>query len=503
MKRSVLYCLPIILVIAFSLQARAADDIQKSEYTYIEDEAEMMPLTLDDVLKIAVINNFDIQIARYDRAISDADIDDALSIYDTVMEMTAEYTHSELEKTSTLVGRVSEDYETNVNLSKRFRYGTDVDVDYNFSRHRTDSAFAQINPSEQSYVQFTFTQPLLKNIFGINDRGDVRITKIDVDNYRSETLDTIEEELADVEKAYWELLLKIYLIEIRGKMYKRAEDFLKITTDKEEIGSAELTDLYAAKANKKLRGSELIVEKANLKAAQNTLKLLVNNKEAAASVDISPAEEIVISDDDVRLVPSLKTAFENRRDYKRARREIESKDIDLLMKKNEMWPQLDLEGSFRMNGIKRSFWGSVEDMTEETNTEYYAGVTFSIPLERREERSALTKAQNEKAKALLDLKKTEKTILSEIDSDVRKVNAYRQKAKEYSGIAELQKLKLEEEEKKYRYGRSDSDRIIRFQEDYLNAEIARVAAILDYQEALIGLYLYQNTYLEERDLTAQ
>ena len=269
------------------------------------------------------------------------------------------------------------------------------------------------------------------------------------------------------------------------------------------MGSAELTDLYAAKANKKLRQSELLVEESNLNTAQNKLKLLINNKEAASSVHILPVDTIDISPKDVLLVPNLKTAFDNRRDYKRARDDIEAKDIELMMKKNEQWPQLDLEGSFKMNGIRRSLLGSIQDTLDETNTEYYAGLTFSFPLEGREAKSAYEKAKGEKAKSLVSLKKIEKTIVSEIDNKVRTVNAYRQRANEFFEVAELQKQKLQEEEKKYRYGRSDSDRIIRFQEDYLNSEIAKGQAILDYMEALVELYLSQNTYLAKRGLTVE
>lgn len=492
MKRVILPSSFFILVFSFCIVAWAG-----------ENTVQILRLTLDDALKIAIINNFDIQLAKYDRAISEADIDDVLSIYDTVLKLEAEYTHDELERTSVLTGRVSEDYEVGLNLSKKLITGTDVEIDYNFLRHRTDSSYVAINPSEESYVKFTFTQPLLKNILGINDWGDVKITKINVDNFRSETLDKIERALSEVEAAYWELLFKEQLVLIREDMQKKAEEFYDIVKAKEELGSAELTDLYAAKANKKLRESELLVEKANLKAAQNRLKLLMNNKEAASSVYISPVDTVDISNNDIQLIPTLKSAFENRRNYKRAMDDIKAKNIKLAMKKNERWPQLDLEGSFKMNGVRRSLAGSIEDTLNEANTEYFAGATFSFPLEGREAKSAYKKAQNEKAKALVNLKKIEKTIVSEIDNKVKIVNAYRERANEFTEVAELQKYKLQEEEKKYRYGRSDSDRIIRFQEDYLNSEIASSQAMLDYVEALIDLYLAENVYLEERNLTLQ
>ncbi|MEA3305993.1 MAG: hypothetical protein U9R52_04180, partial [Candidatus Omnitrophota bacterium] len=65
-----------------------------------EGAPKVLRLRLKDVLDIAIINNFDIRLAKYDRAIKDTDIGDALSIYDTVLELEAEYTHDALEKSS-------------------------------------------------------------------------------------------------------------------------------------------------------------------------------------------------------------------------------------------------------------------------------------------------------------------------------------------------------------------------------------------------------------------
>ena len=111
--------------------------------------------------------------------------------------------------------------------------------------------------------------------------------------------------------------------------------------------------------------------------------------------------------------------------------------------------------------------------------------------------------KNEKAKALLSLKKVEKTIVTEVDDSVRKVNLDKNKAEQRIKIEELQRLKLVEEEKKYKYGRSDSDRIIRFQEDLLHAEILALKAVRDYMRSLVDLYLTEDTYLERRNLTVK
>jgi outer membrane protein TolC len=130
-------------------------------------------------------------------------------------------------------------------------------------------------------------------------------------------------------------------------------------------------------------------------------------------------------------------------------------------------------------------------------------VVFSFPLEAREEKSAHDKAKLEKAKALVELKKIERTILLDIESMVKKVNTHRERVEELREAAEFERFKLEEETKKYRYGRSDADRMTRFQQDYLDAELRLKLAMQEYMDALIGLYLDQNIYLVKRNLTVQ
>jgi outer membrane protein TolC len=446
MKKVILY-IYLLSALFISGDKLLAEDIASDAALQAEKEVEALYLALDDVLKIAIANNFDIQLAKYDKAIKDTDVGDALSIYDTIVKLEANYTHEELDKTSTLVGQISEDYETNLNLSKKLISGTDVDIDYNFSRTRTDSAFTQINPAEESYIKVSLTQPLLKNILGMNDWGDVRITKIEVANFASETLDEIAEDLADTELEYVGLILVGEMVSIRENAWDEAKAFNEIVATKEEVGSAELTDLYAAKANLKVRKAELLLGRSNRKTTENNLKLLMNIKDDNPGVGISPVDTIDIPDKDILLVPALKVAFDNRRDYKRAMNNIKAKDINVSMKKNERWPQLDLEGSFKMNGVKRSLLGSFQEITNETNTEYYAGVVFSFPLEAREEKSAHDKAKLEKAKALVELKKIERTILLDIESMVKKVNTHRERVEELREAAEFERFKLEEETK--------------------------------------------------------
>ncbi|MBL7069465.1 MAG: TolC family protein [Candidatus Omnitrophica bacterium] len=234
-------------------------------------------------------------------------------------------------------------------------------------------------------------------------------------------------------------------------------------------------------------------------AALNELRLLINHPKIDKY--ILPIEVLGIADNEISFIESLKVAFENRRDYERAKKTIKAKKIKFNMKRNERWPQLDFEGSLKLNGVERLYKDAAADAFTHENPEYYAKMTFSFPFEDREAKSAYNKSKYEKAKALIDFKKVEKTIVTEIDDIARKVNVYKDKAMQSIRIEELQKKKLEEEERQFRYGRSDSDRIIRFQEDLLIAKLRALDSLNAYKDFLIDLYLTQDTYLDKKGLT--
>lgn len=217
-------------------------------------------LSLNEALTLALLNNFDVQLNLYDRLIKETDIDKAMSIYDTVLTLTGDYNYNKEKTSSALFGTSSHSGSANAKLTKKLITGTDITVDFQNIRESSDSAFITLNPNYESILEMKFTQPLLKNFFGMNDWGGVRVARIDVRNYKSEVLDKIEEEIADVEKAYWDLAAALKKVEIRRDMYDMAKEFYEINKKKKGLGTSELTDLLAAEANFELRKSELEVE---------------------------------------------------------------------------------------------------------------------------------------------------------------------------------------------------------------------------------------------------
>jgi outer membrane protein TolC len=87
--------------------------------------------------------------------------------------------------------------------------------------------------------------------------------------------------------------------------------------------------------------------------------------------------------------------------------------------------------------------------------------------------------------------------LTNIVDSVRNCNILYNNTQIQKNIVSIQKNKLEEEEKRFRYGRSNTDTIIRYQDDLLNAKLLAEKAAYEYQLSLIDLALAENTLLDK------
>ena len=167
------------------------------------------------------------------------------------------------------------------------------------------------------------------------------------------------------------------------------------------------------------------------------------------------------------------------------------------VKKNARWPEIDLEASFTRNGIDNKYRKSWDDMVGKNKHEAFVGMTFRFPLENRLARSELKEAELHKAQTLLNLKRTERLILKEITNNVKDINTLKSKIGLLTHIVELEDNKLKEEMKLLGYGKSDSDTVIRFEEDLLLARLQLAYALFDYRVSTANLERTKNTLLDE------
>ena len=460
-----------------------------------DSRAGVYKLSLDQAMELALENNFDIQLAKYDALIAKTHTGMAESIYDTMINAEIKYQNDQRKQSSSIFGEKSLTNEYDLSVSKKLPYGTTVTAGLENTRSWSDSAFATFNPSYDTVASLSVKQELGKNFFGVQDRGNVKITKIDVENALIGSLDRIESYLADVQKAYWDLVLQIERSRIIEDMVQQAKNLFDLNTEKLADGLTEKPEVLASEANYKNRVNELILVENEIKEKENVLKLLLNITNQ--DVTITPTESFVINGATAKLDQSLNLAFKQRKDYQQIRNVIDAKKIKLSVKKKSLWPEINLEATFARNGLDDQFHHAYNKLTEEDNPYLSAGFSISIPLENTYAESEYDAAELEKAQAILRMKYIERIITIEIVDQVRSCQVLRTVASNSEDVSNLQAQKLAEEEKRFNRGRSDTDTLIRFQADSSQARLLTAEAKFQYYLAIIDLLKKEGSLLDK------
>jgi len=453
-----------------------------------------LKLSLEEVSELALKNSLDIQIAKFDTYISRTSQDESESIFDTIFSAEISYNRDKLESASSLAATDTKETIVSLGLEKKLPTGTTLSLDATNSKTKTNSSSVTLNPYTEAKLEFSVTQELGKNFFGLADRADIKITKIDIENSQFTSLDDIEKALYAVQKSYWNLVLKSEQLAIAEDMLKEAEKLYKTYQEKREIGLVEDSEFLAIEALVKTRQSSLNIAKLEVKTAKNDLLFLLN--QGSFEQDVVAKDSLFCETKEIDLYEALNNAVEARRDYKRIKNELKKNKIDLVVKKNALWPQIDLEATFTRNNIdsgRSKAWG---DLASSGSDEVLFKVSFEVPLEKREARSQLRRADLEKSRFLLKFKRIERLILQEINDKVNQVSTMRSQVNLFSETVKIHRQKLDYQLKRLKSGRSDSDTLINYEEDLLKARLSLAEYLFKYRVGLIELELVQNRLLD-------
>lgn len=452
-------------------------------------------ISLEEVSAYALLNSLDIQIAKLDTYIKRTDLNRQYSMFDTFLNASAGYVDDQTKQSSSFFGTRTNTRTYSAGLEKKLPSGSDISFTATEIRTWTDSSFSIGNPLAETSLGVSLTQALGKNFFGLADQAKIKITKIDIENAEYASLEDIELILRNVQIAYWTLVLKNEELEIKQALLKEAQRLYSVYQENFKLGLVEEGDLFAVEANVQSRENDIIQARLQKETAKNNLLFLLNINDI--SLAVVPRESLNISPWSVDFYEELNKAIAFRRDYKKIGNNLNSHEITVAVTKNALWPEIDLTVSYLRNGLDPNRSTSWDQVTDEDHEEVFFGLSFKTPLERKKERADIEGAKLKKEQILLSLKRIERLILKDINVRVQEVNALKNQIELFASIEQLQRKKLNEEMIRLKYGRSNADRIIRYENDVLDAQLALARAYFAYRVSLIDLDLAKNTLLDQ------
>lgn len=319
-----------------------------------------VPLSLNDAVRRALLNNNDIEVARDDVRFAETQLRSLEGIFDPIFSITPQ-----IEKRITPVqnvfagagtsGQVSNTIFTlSPSVNKQFsRGGGNYELSFSNNKTTTSATNSTLNPFYSSNLALTFTQPLLRNRSIDNNRRQIRIQRKRLEqsdaDFRLRTIDVISR----VQQAYWELVFALRDQQNQLENLNLSRENLRNV--EAQISAGAKAPLERAEVQTELanRESALLLAVQNVSIAENNLKQLMFKESMTPewSAQLTPTDSPAFSTDPVNLTEALKEARENRPELRRLRLENDINSIDIQYFKNQTKPQIDLQTTLATTGL--------------------------------------------------------------------------------------------------------------------------------------------------------
>ncbi|MBM3881475.1 MAG: TolC family protein [Verrucomicrobia bacterium] len=469
---------------------------------------QMRPLSLSDCIQMALAHNLDVQIQRLGPELAGLSLSGAYGAYDP------NFTASAVRASSSVPGGVDEQgrlFPSTVNESDRFSAGisglTPTGFGYQISGDLADNygqnAFGAFERGQGS-VNLRMSQPLLKNFWIDGARLNIRVNKNNLKiselTFEQQVMNTV----AAVQQAYYSLIAARETVKVQEKALELAEQLLRENKKRVEVGVLAPLDEKQAESQVAASRADLLGAQSNLRISETRLKnLLTDEFSAWQGVSLEPSERLEAPAQVFHLQDSWSKGLSLRPDLLQARLDLERRNIILRYDKNQLFPQLDLVGSYGLGGAGEEFSGTLAGISRRDSPTYSYGITFSIPLSRRTARTNYRTHKTELERALLQLKKLEQGIMVEVADAIAQAQTSfeRVKATEEAMLYAVQAY--EAEVKKLENGKSTSFQVLQFQRDVTLRRSQAISALSDYNAALARLALSEGTTLVQNNITVE
>jgi HAE1 family hydrophobic/amphiphilic exporter-1 len=463
--------------------------------------------------------NYDVQITRLNPVIARATLEASYGLYDPSFHATAQTFFNASEAKPT-IGNTSQNLgsEQQVDtLLPGIKGVLPTGLTYDLTagiNHRTgknsfvslagQTIVQQVQPFYDGSASINLRQPLLRNFWTDPQRTQIKVNKKDLKIAEWIFYRQLMDTMAAVQQAYYELIFAIEDVKVNEKAVELANRLVDEEMQRVKIGvKAALDEQLAASEAARALGN-LITARQTRSKRENVLKnLIVDNYIQWQPVTLEPTEKLVAVPASYDLQDSWTKGLTLRPEYAKAKLELERQDLDLKLRINQLYPQLDAFGVYGRNTSDPGFSGNLKDLRDGEFPTYTAGVALTIPFSNRDARFRRDESRALKEQLRLILEQIKQGIIQQIDDSVTLSKASYERVSTTRAQREYAEAALAAEEKKFANGVSTSFFVLDRQNRLTEARSAEIRALADYIEALIQLYRSEGTTLERLRLNVE
>ncbi len=366
-------------------------------------------LSLSDAIALALENNLDVEIERYEFSIAEADLlrahsgasingiptsvlpgvptganlallgsssaglgansdFSALALmgtpglsFDPIVTANLNFGHSTSPQSNTVTtgttALVTTNKTANFGISQSFLSGGTVSLAYNNIVQDQNSFRSTVNPFTTSSLDLSAVQPLLQGFGFAQNNRTIRIAKNNVKAadfvFRQQLINTV----ANVVQLYWNLVAAISTVSVNQQAVAVAQKLYDDNKTQVNIGTLAPIEVVRAEAQLATAQQALVAAQSAVLQLESVLKSALSRNglasQAILDAHVVPTDPIRIPEvEAVEPIQDLVTkALDNRPDLAQSRIQIDNAQIALAGTRNALLPTLNATGDFRSNAL--------------------------------------------------------------------------------------------------------------------------------------------------------
>jgi hydrophobic/amphiphilic exporter-1 (mainly G- bacteria), HAE1 family len=487
---------------------------------------KVLKLTRDETIKMALQNNPDLAVSRYDPSIGDAQISAARGAYMPTLQSGFLRNHQAQPSTNLFAGDegiTTNLWSSNFGVSQLLPWGGGTyTATLDASRTTTNSLLPSLNPQLDAGLTLTLSQPLLRDFKIDSQRAlvetSLRTRELLGSRFRETTVNTS----ANAEVAYWALVSAVALVDVQQRSLDLALELERNNRARVDVGQSPPLDLVAARAEVAQRQENLIVARTVALQTEDVLRTLILDPKSSDywTVRLEPADRTPVVGPMPDVDAAVRRALAERTDLAQARTEIQISETNVSLSKSQTLPDLRVQASYLGDGAggtrlirdgflgpvigleRTSFGSTLGQVFSSDFPNWTVGMTFSYPLGNSTAEGNLARARLERDQAAARLRSNEVATVREVRLAALRLEQNRQRVDTTRLARELAEQRLDAEQRRFEVGMSTSFLVIQAQRDLAIARNGELQAMLDYQLAVIGFETAQQTSLRLPDVVA-
>jgi outer membrane protein len=388
---------------------------------------------------------------------------------------------------------------TTFGYSQLFRTGTSFQASFAANKLSTNDSLSLLNPSLASNLQFTVTQPLLKNFGLFPNRVPILIAQRNLKQARANFMGEVNDIVLQIVGSYWNVVLARENLTVQKKSLEEAEKSYERDKKALSLGALPPLDIYRSQ-------SQVATRRVGVIQAEYSLKQTEDQFRRGVGADLDPAIRVLDLDLTDRPEPTgelpstdiataLARALANRQELERVHEQLASDELSVRLAHNNLKPDLQLSGFYSGNGVagnsptsgNTGLTNSLSQVFHFTYPAYGASLSLTLPIRNHIGEANLADALVSRTRDQYQERQTHQSITLEVTLAVHSLEEAKLTMEAAKVAVDLARDTLRADERKYELGAESVFFVLDAQTQLAQAELNLIQAQINYQLAVAQL----------------